>query len=379
MLRILRRRLPNKPVELVPDGILKGRVLFSYLDTPVLLEENDLGLSGHSNKWESRKIAKIFQVLGYVVDAISWENTVFIPRNKYDIVFDIYTNLSRLSTYYKSNTKKLLHLTGSYGPYQNAAEKNRIKGFRERTGVIYTPKRLVGDLMGYEKSLKIADACSLIGNEHTLSTFPSIYRDKITLVTVSATNLDYFKVTGNLVPREKEFLWFFGSGAVHKGLDLLLEVFSRRENVLNIVGNIADEADFFQAYWQTIEKCPNINYYGYLDVNAHEFRSIVQRCFCFIAPSCSESISAAAATCLQIGLYPIVSVDTGITLPRDYGKYLFNCSIEEIELAIDTVLGLNDSVVREQIMYLQKYAQKKYSRDEFSNDMQEYLVKVLSD
>jgi hypothetical protein len=302
----------------------------------------------------------------------------FIPAFDYTAVFDIYTNLQRVAPFLNVKTKKLLHLTGSDASYQNRAEIARVAALEGRKGLYYSPKRLVANVELVERSLRIADICSLIGNEHILNTYPEHYREKIKLVTVSASKLDYVKMLDFYVPEKKEFLWFFGSGAVHKGLDLVLDVFSRNPNiVLNVVGNVACEQDFWRIYRQELTECPNIKYHGRLLTKGEKFKEIMNNSFCFLAPSCSEGISTAVATCLQVGLFPIISRDCGVTLPENCGMYLDDCTTAEIEEAIFQVFRMNEEDLKEQIGKCQKYALRQFSREKFFENMIEYLSEVM--
>ncbi len=365
-------------VTIYPKNKIIGRALLSYLEYPLLWEKNDKRLGGHSNKWESREIANIFNCMGFKVDAINWMDQDFYLKNKYDIIFDIYTNLQRLAPFLGAKTIKILHLTGSYPLYQNEAELKRVEAFEKRRKLLYSPKRLVKDVELVEKSLKLADVCSLLGNDYTLKTYPNIYRKKINLVTVSTSELSYLKSEKDYVPNNREFMWFLGGGAIHKGLDLLLEVFSKNKNFkLNIVGNIETEKDFFEAYRIELTKFPNIVYHGYVELKSRKFNQIIKNVFCFIAPSCSEAISTAAATCLKLGLFPIISRDTGITLPSNCGIYLENCSINEIEDAIFKVINMKRLDLIEQISTCQRKALRDYSREKFTKDMTEFLSRTL--
>lgn len=374
-----RERGSESLVTICPDtNCVRGRVLFSYLDYPISLDDNNVKLKGHSNRWESREIVRIFNRLGYVVDVIGWENKSFYPSTDYNVVFDIYTNLQRMAPFLLNDTAKILHLTGSYGYYHNNAEIKRVKALEQRRNVLCTPKRLVPHLELYERSLQIADYCSLIGNEHTLSTYPEKYRNKISRVTVSASKLDYVKSIEDYLPSKKEFLWFFGGGAVHKGLDLVLEVFVANKNLtLNIIGNVSREKDFFKIYKHELTELPNIKLHGFLWPNSGKFLKLIKDVFCFIAPSCSESTSSAVATCLQLGLFPIISRDTGVTLPDGCGIYLDICSIGEIEMAVFKTYKMADERLKEEIYLCQNFAMKEFSRERFSRDMTNFITRIL--
>lgn len=389
LLRSLVRRLSRAaqspaqvqyPVTLYPQSQpARGRVLFSYLEYPLLWSEDDERFSGHTNNWESREIARIFTSLGYVVGAINWSDQQFVPAKKYDVLFDISINLQRLAPLLDRHTVKILHRTGSDPYYQNRAEMERVRALESRRKALYSPKRLVAYPDLERKSMQIADACSLFGSSHTLHTYPEEFRHKIQLVTISASKLgSSVKAKQDCVPSKREFLWFLGGGAVHKGLDLLLEVFARhRGYTLNIVGNVHNERDFMKIYAHEIMELPNIKYHGYLKPDSARFQEIVKDAFCFIAPSCSESISTAVVTCMQVGLYPIISHDTGVALPASCGIYLETCSIEEIESAVLTAYQMDDSSIIDQISQVQRYALKNFSRERFRMLMERFITRTI--
>jgi hypothetical protein len=355
----------------------RKKALFSYLADPVSWRRRYARLGGHSNKWESREIARLIARRGYEITAIDWSDRESSPPGPFDCIFDIHGNLPRLASRFP-DARKLLHLTGSFNPFQHQAEDARIAAFEDRRGVAYAPRRHVPDLASYEESLRIADACSLIGNDCTLSTYPTLLRDKITLVTVSASWPVPIKIPRGFAPLEREFLWFAGAGCILKGLDLTIEAFAANpELTLHIVGNVESEREFAEAYRRELDS-PNIHFYGFLDPSDSRFERVVRRCFAFVAPFASESISTAAATCMLIGLYPIVSRNTGITLPEGAGTYLETCAIPEIEAAARSLHEMSRDDVRESIALTQAEARRRYSRRAFSERMSRYLDRALN-
>jgi glycosyltransferase involved in cell wall biosynthesis len=243
----------------------------------------------------------------------------------------------------------------------------------------YSPKRLDPFPELARRSLEVSDACVLLGSSHTLYTYPENLRYKIDLVTVAASPLGAaVKSSEKYVPETKEFLWFSGAGAVHKGLDLVLDVFARNPDlVLNVVGNVLAEKDFLALYSKELRQTPNIRYHGFIKPESQRFRKIVERAFCFVAPYCSEGISAAVAACLQVGLYPIVSRDTGVVLPEGCGIYLEICSVEEIEVAARTAYEMTSERLTQEIAVTQAQALKAYSREMFRTEMRESLIRIL--
>ena len=355
-----------------------GRALLSYLSAPAAWSEGDRRLRGHTNKWESREIAMTLCELGLDVDVIDFDDEVQdLPSRSYDVVLGIHSALHRLAERTGARTR-LLHLTGSYPPFQNAAELRRLDELEERRGVRCEARRLVADAAGFDQVLADADACSLLGNEWTLSTFPQRFHAKITCVPVTGSQLTRVQTDGR-VPREREFIWFFGAGAIHKGLDRALEAFSRNPGlVLNVVGNIGGEQDFVRAYRRELTELPNIRWHGFVDPASRQFRRLARRCFCVVAPTCSEAISAATVTMLQLGLYPLISHESGVTLPTGAGRYLETCSVDEIEAAAADLHSKDERGLATEMTIVQGVALEAYSRERFRSRIRAHLQRALS-
>jgi glycosyltransferase involved in cell wall biosynthesis len=357
-----------------PAGATTGQALLSYLHLPVGWSEHDPRLGGHTNAWESRQIAKTLVQLGFVVDAVAWDDRDFVPSERYDVVLAIEGQLDRLAVLTGSE-RLLLHITGSYPRFSNAAELRRLDELDRRRGVRCVPRRALDDLDGFDRALDRATSCSLLGNAQTLATFPAGYRSKITLIPVTASPLAPRAVTARSTGRE--FVWFFGSGAVHKGLDRVLEAFARNPSLtLNVVGNILDETDFVAAYREELALA-NIHCHGYLDPTDPVFARIVARSCAFVAPSCSEGASPAVATCMAAGLLPVISRATGIDVPPGAGIFLEECSVDEIELAVHTVAALPADELAAGIASCRDFARSRYSRASFGTAIRSYLARAL--
>ena len=364
------------------EGQSNKWALLSYLTPGVQLSEDDPIFNSHSNLWENHEIFKILLELGYNVDVINWDDDRFIPNKSYDLVIDICYNLARLKPFLRPDTLKLLHCTGSDPFYQNAAEIARVVKVNLDRKSDYSPKRLVEDPELAERSILESDYISLLGNEHTKKTYPEIVHSKITLIPVTNSVLNQnIKQPDDFLPEERQFLWFFGAGAVHKGLDIVLTVFKQHpEYTLNIVGGVAEnEPDFITIFSEELFNTPNIHYYGSLVPSSSEFKNILNRSFCFLAPTCSEGISPAVVTCMQIGLYPIISHDTGVDLPKGCGIYLSDLSHATLESSIEHLTHLTDKDTQAQIKQCQTYALINYSRENFSQKMKKYITQCMLD
>lgn len=373
-----KRRYPTRIIGLYPNnGITPiGHALVSYISEPIMWKSDDKRFNGHSNLWESAEITKILNELGYIVDCISFTDNHFKSNNNYDIVFDIFKNFPKYSS---SNTHTILHLTGSDPLFAKNAELNRINNLKSRKGFYLIPRRLINenDINKFSSLMNTADTLTLVGNEVTLSTYPKLLQKKIKCIPVTGSVLSEVRELNESL-QKNEFIWFGGAGAVHKGLDLVLEVFAKNPNLkLHIIGPYEHEKDFMKLFDFEITHCPNIMSHGFLYPSEKKFKEITKNVTAFVFPSCSEGISTGAITCMQYGFLPIISKNTGISITKDMGVLLHDCSITEIESAIKYIAEKPIIEIKEMISKSQTYALNTFSRAEFHKSMKD-ILKVIS-
>jgi hypothetical protein len=367
----LRRFFPKRQCDLRGPNINRGggpRALISYLVGPFLHGEISPDRSTHSNAWECREIAELLIRRGFTLDVANWDDVGAGKNVSYDLIFDVHQRLGALP---ENGAKLNLHATGSYPRFSSSAEEMRLNNIAARRGIRLKPRRSNQrpSLDAFDRSMDRAHQVTLIGNQTTLNTYPEIVRDKIQLVLATGST---FSRPRNLdtVRREPSFLWYNGVGAVHKGLDLLLELFGRRHDwTLHIVGPVDQEIDFALAYRRELFQTPNIVFHGFRFPYSREFHEIASGTMAFVNPTCSEGISTASITCMQYGLYPIVSLNAGISLPNGVGTVLTECSLSEIEEALEMILAQSESTLREKSREIQTWSQEVYSRREFSRRM----------
>jgi glycosyltransferase involved in cell wall biosynthesis len=376
--RVVEMFMPRRVLGLstVKGEEIRGRVLLSYVARPITWKPGDRRFRGHTNRWECAEIGKIFLRMGYTVDAIAWDDLTFEPKHDYDAVFDIHMNLGRLAG---GCRVKLMHVTGSDLRFSNDALAGRLQSVYERRGVRLLARREMPQeqIEAFERNCSMADVISLIGNELTRSTFPSTIRDRIRLVPVTGSYLSARR-DPSCAEFKKEFLWFGGSGAVHKGLDLVLDVFSQLpELTLHVIGPYEQESDFAATYARELHGMPNVRSHGYLDPSSRKFIDITRNVIGHVFPSCSEGISPAAVTCMQFGFLPILSANTGIDVSANMGRILHKCSLEEIKEAVVDVALLSRSEIVNAISLSQQYALDQFSQRRFSETMTMHIRQAM--
>lgn len=93
----------------------------------------------------------------------------------------------------------------------------------------------------------------------------------------------------NYKDAKKHFLWFGSSRLIHKGLDLLLEIFKELPDLhLHVCGPINNELKFKDIYYEELYNTKNIHTYGFINIQSKSFKGIINKCAFIIFPSCSE-------------------------------------------------------------------------------------------
>ncbi|MSP49034.1 MAG: hypothetical protein EXQ95_06870 [Alphaproteobacteria bacterium] len=349
-------------VRLVRPGASR-RALVSFYRAPLLLADDHPALGYQSAYLDAREVVRLLLGRGYDVDAVDTDDTPTLPDGAYHLVFGIHDDLVRHRDRAAPGARHIQWMTGRHPEVQNAAEMARIADLLRRRGGAYAPKRQMARIGSELEAIGIADRGILIGNRATLATYPEEWRTKISLIPVCAGRIKAPKPRHRLAPPEREFLWLNSFGAVLKGLDLAIEaVLADERLVLNIVGLIDQEEDFLQLYRDALSGHPRIRRHGYLPTDSQIFQAVAERAAAFLLPSASEGMSGSAATCLQLGLYPIISRESGIDLPPSAGRYLETCSIAEIGQAMAEVVTMPADQLSAQTAICQRQALALYSR-----------------
>lgn len=370
-LQILTKKLSGGVVALRPTSRPRGYVLLSYLTYPFLVDDVEK-LTGHTNYWEAWRMAQEFLERGYAVDVIDWNNTSFRPRENYNYCIDIHSNLERLAPLLDKDCKKIFHITGAHWLFHNRAEYDRLLAIQKRIGKTLVPRRTLSPSHGIE----YADYVTMLGNEFTEETYAYAGK-KIFRIPISTTHM-YPPPEKDFALIRKNFIWFGGVGAAHKGLDLVLEVFrDMPEYSLTIMGKVASEEDFRDAYSRELYQTPHITLAGFVDPGSDTFRRVCNTAIAIVAPSSSEGQSGAVITAMHAGLIPVVSRESGVAIGNDFGIVLPENSIKEIRSAIKKVAGTAPDILRTKAHAAWSSARKYHTREAFEKQYKKFVDMVL--
>lgn len=364
-------RVHKKTIHLHPHGKSRGNVLLSYITYPFLVDKKK-DMTGHTNYFEARAMADEFLSRGYAVDVIDTTNASFIPKKNYDFFIDTHDNMERLAPLLNKDCVKILHTTTCHWLFNNTASYQRASNLFLRRNVALKPERLLTPRNNSEH----ADILLLLGNEHTQSTYGHTNKP-IHTIPISTTLTYSYDEHKDFKNTKKNFVWLGGAGAVHKGVDLLLEAFSHTsELTLTLCGKYTDP-QFVAVYDKEINRTPQIVSKGNLDLGGKIFDTIRKSSTFIISPSCAEGQSGSVIIGMHAGLIPIISKESGINT-HDFGITLKNNSLEEIEKTAREASLLPDETLREMSRRACAYAQKYHTRAMFTKKFKEFVILLES-
>lgn len=365
------RRVASAPA----IGPWRGAALLSYMTEPFFVADGSRPPRGHTHFWESWRIARTLAELGFDCDVISYHNTTFRPRRSYDVLVDVRHNLERLAPRLHDSCLKVAHLDTASLAFQAEAEQRRLADLKARRGVSLQPRRFEPP----HRALEVADAATVIGNDWTLSTYAPAPVPLHKVPVTSEVTWDTFPER-NWEAARRSFLWLGSGGMVHKGLDLVLEVFADRPDLrLTVCGPVAVEADFAEAYRAELYETPNIRTLDWIDVTSEEFDRVVRSCGALVYPSCSEGSSGAVACAMHAGLVPVVSRESGVDVAPAEGVVLASTSIAAIADAVSACAALPAAVFREHALAAWEAARTRHSRSAFTARYRDVIETLLDE
>ena len=361
-------------VSLKTKSACKGIVLLSYIIRPFLLKNGETVSNAHTHGWESLQIARTFLELGYDVDVIDYRNKLFIPKKDYSIFVAARTNFQRIAQLLKEDCLTIVHLDTAHWLFNNSAAYQRCLELQKRRNVTLNSIKWVEP----NWAIEYADCATVLGNSFTMGTY-SYAQKPIFPLSVPTVNVYPWSEDKNYEGCRNNFIWFGSAGLVHKGLDLALEAFVGMPDYhLYVCGPIQQDKDFEKAYFKELYQTPNIHTMGWVDVSSNDFVEIARNCLALIYPSSSEGQSGAVVTCLQIGLIPLLSYESGVDV-EDFGILLKNCSTDEIQLAVRQISGLPEQELKTMSRKAWEFARANHTREKFSKNYRVVIERIMAD
>ena len=342
-------------------------VLISYITYPIRKGIRKL----HTNYMELFIIIDVLKSLNFNIDLADYNYEGNIDYGKYDLIFGL--GLPFGKSFYEKRAKrtiKICYMTGSLNLF-NQMERNKY--LKERKGVTVIPRR--NYYWKYlQESISMSDAVITTGNEWTKSTITP-YNNKVFCVRLPIYLPDKEFIINTIAKKDfdrarSNFLWFGSSGALHKGLDLCLDIFSKRtELFLHVCGPVDREEDFFDIYKTELKGLKNIKYYGFVDIDTDIFKDIVNSSGFSLFPSCSEGGGGSLLTTMAYGLVPICTKESSVDINPNYGFLLPDFKIEIIYNFVNYCTNLKEADLKNMSFNAIEYTFKNHNPDIYKQDL----------
>ncbi|MFO0752917.1 MAG: glycosyltransferase [Thermodesulfovibrionales bacterium] len=373
----IRRSLPDsggpERVTLRPHGAERGRALLAYIMAPFLLREGEPLPVTHTHFGESLEIAAAFLRLGYAVDAIDYRNRTYAPDRDYSFFVSARTNFARIARLLNRDCIKVANLDTAHWLFNNGASYRRALSLQQRRGVTLGGVRIVEPNLAIEH----ADYATVLGNEFTLGTY-AYARKPLFRTHVPACMVYPWPEGKDFASCGRSFLWLGSGGLVHKGLDLVLDVFAGMPDfTLYVCGPVGKERDFEKEYARELYATPNIHTVGWVSIDSPAFREITEKCAGILYPSCSEGQAGSVVTCMHEGLIPLVSYESGVDV-EDFGILLRESSPDALREALHRIASLRPAEREERARKAWDYARKHHTRASFAEEYERIITGIQS-
>jgi glycosyltransferase involved in cell wall biosynthesis len=353
-----------------PKSDDQKKVLISYITD--FIGKNTSELISHTNFSECLEILKTFIDWGYSIDLIHCldnEHNSIIEKKRYDVILG-FGKPFHYASVRNPDAIKIIYLTEAHPDFSLRAETERSEYFYQRHKKRTNFKR-TGTYFR-NQDIKIADYGILIGNSVTSRSYSFPEGKLYTLTPTGLLNKNYSFSLRDTLKTRKNYVWFGSYGAIHKGLDILIDVFNELpEYTLYICGLKPKERRLFD-----INK-KNIHDLGFICVNTSDFIQLMNNCSYVVLPSCSEGMATSVLTCMNHGLIPIITRECGIDL-QEWGTYLEDYRVDYIKKIIISYSNYDQIILERYHKEVYEYSQSKFVISRYSRDFRLILMNILS-
>jgi glycosyltransferase involved in cell wall biosynthesis len=351
------------------------RILISYTTRPFCK-----GVSlHHTNTAEALAMAEVCHAMGFVVDVVDYCDADPVDYDRYDAILGFGEPL--IHRFYETDRQitTVYYGTGMPAFRQNAAALSRVADVHRKKGV-WMPEsvRLADKTWSIQTSL--VDAIITLGNETVIAAYQACFPGRI--YNVPVTFFSPFP-PGDLQVRKqyeqarRHFLWFGSGGLIHKGLDLVLDVFRDLPDLdLHVAGPLDKEKRFLSCYHSELYETPNVHAHGFVELDSDLYGSLLETCGYVILPSCSEGEPSSVVNPMAYGLVPVVPDTAGIRV-EDFGMRLQGLAVPQIRQAVTACASLAPEDLKDRSCRCLQHTRQTHSLDAYQRRLTDSLSDIL--
>lgn len=373
LVKVARLILQNN---LNPISVRRGgqkSALICYITPPFRTQNHRC----HSNQKEVIIMADVLADLDFSVDVVDYHSEYDINYCAYDLLIGFGQAFARSFSDINFQGKRILHLTGANPNFSNEAEARRAQSLYERRGVLLQPRREV--YWSWMYSAINSDAIFVLGNNWTLLTYEGLNNNTRLIPVPYVKPLIQEAIEKDWENARHRFCWFGGGGALHKGLDLVLEAIDciGSDYHLDVCGPVGHESDFTKLYEKSLFANTKVTFHGFVDVESQAMRTILGTNVFVIFPSCSEGGGSSVITCMAAGLIPIVTKEASVEI-GDFGFLIDSSDVSSVVSAMRKAGSLNNEelIIRSEKAVM--YAREKHSYEAYEQALRKSILEVIN-
>jgi hypothetical protein len=258
---------------------------------------------------------------------------------------------------------------------------NRLKDFFSRHHIwLLESARLVDQMWSLQT--QAVDGIVTYGNDVTKQSYRKYYTGPI----FPLHNIHFkFNNTAEVLAQTKDwniarknFFFIVGSGAIFKGLDIVLDLFAKHPDwELHIGAPIGKEKRFYDLYNSTLS-LPNIHHYGFIYMNTKEYLDLVEKCGFYLSPTVAEGCPTSVINICSNGkCIPIATKESGL----EGGLEIPIAAITESELekSILQAQAMSDEKLDDLAARIHTYFAEAHSPENFRKELKTAISAILND
>lgn len=343
------------------------KILLCYLDYQRTVRELRQNF-GHTNRQEMMQMIKVSIEKGWCVDVCGCNDRNATEQIKADY-YDYILGFGLTFKYAKEQNPKakaVLYMTENPYNVSYDREMERLTYFTKRTGRKFHLERT--GVYYHQGDEEKADAILCLGDEKYFPNGKEVIRIFPSAIKNPEFNLNFED------KKKTNFLVYGVDGFVHKGNDILLEIFEKHPYWTLYLCGARGEEKAKEAGYQLPE---NVHACGFVETGSQQFNEIIKKCFYMLLPSCSEAPSTAVLTGMRHGVIPIVSKGIGLDELGEFCRYFEDFHIENIEKELKRAIAEDESVLREVSEREIQYADTNFSLEHYTETLGDALSRLF--
>lgn len=343
------------------------RALLCYISFDAVGKIIRTGIT-HCNQPEFYLMIRYFIDEGYSLDICSFNFDGEFKKDYYDVILGFGKAFFKARECNK-NAKDIFLMTENPYYISMKREQERLDYFKERHGFIPKYYRYRSGRCFQEDDEKKCSRILAMGDESYLK------RDDVILKRLIPTGFFDDGYVPDICNRDKKsFLCLASDGFIHKGYDLLLELFQRHpEWTLYFCGGVLKE----HAEELNIMISDNILDCGFVSIPSQRFRQICDKCASSVLFSCSEGMSTSLLTSMRMGLVPITCSGNGMEICGEGIIFSEGYHLDEIERAMEKITDMDDMAYTNYSEKIFEYANQTFTLNEYAKRFSKYVEELL--